>query len=103
MSDHQDAHSVGSNADTNPMERSDSSASTTPSDNNEPIIHQPIPTRPRLPSRRSSGPMVVPRDSSAVGPVESHFGPDDVRAMSPRRTSEDIDKMGKEAREELRR
>lgn len=47
--------------------------------------------------------MAVPRDSSAVGPVEPHFGPDDVRAMSPRRTSEDIDKMGKEAREELRR
>jgi hypothetical protein len=35
--------------------------------------------------------------------VDAHFGPDDVRAMSPRRTSEDIDKMGKEAREEMRR
>ncbi|POR34942.1 Uncharacterized protein TPAR_04836 [Tolypocladium paradoxum] len=103
MSDHQDTQSVGSNADTNTMQRSDSSASTTPSDNNEPMIHQPIPTRPRLPSRKSSGPLVVPRDSSAVGPVEAHFGQDDVRAMSPRRTSEDIDKMGKEAREELRR
>merc|ERR1712000_117017 len=82
---------------------SPSAVSTTPSDNNEPTIHQPIPTRPRLPSRQSSGPLVVPRDSSAVGPVESHYGPDDVRAMSPRRTSEDIDKMGKEAREELRK
>lgn len=38
-----------------------------------------------------------------MGPVDAEFGPDDVRAMSPRRTSEDIDKMGKEAREELRR
>jgi hypothetical protein len=38
-----------------------------------------------------------------VGPIEPHFGPDDVRAMSPRRTSEDIDKMGKEAREEMRK
>ncbi|KAI6777878.1 uncharacterized protein J7T54_004150 [Emericellopsis cladophorae] len=85
------------------LERSDSAVSTTPSDTNEPTIHQPIPTRPRLPSRQSSGPLVVPRDSSAVGPVESHYGPDDVRAMSPRRTSEDIDKMGKEAREELRK
>lgn len=45
--------------------------------------------------------MVVPRDSSAVGPIDAHFGPDDVRAMSPRRTSEDIDKMGRQAREEL--
>ncbi|KAJ3473754.1 hypothetical protein NLG97_g10149 [Lecanicillium saksenae] len=99
MTDDHDSHSTGSH----PIVRSDSSASTTPSDHNEPIIHQPIPTRPRLPSRKSSGPLVVPRDSSEVGPVESHFGPDDVRAMSPRRTSEDIDKLGKEAREELRR
>lgn len=85
------------------LERSDSSMSTATSDGNEVTIHQPIPTRPRLPSRKSSGPLVVPRDSSAVGPIEPHFGPDDVRAMSPRRTSEDIDKMGKEAREELRK
>ncbi|OAR02721.1 hypothetical protein LLEC1_03344 [Akanthomyces lecanii] len=99
MADVHDGHSTGSH----PIVRSDSSSSTTPSDHNEPIIHQPIPTRPRLPSRKSSGPLVVPRDSSEVGPVESHFGPDDVRAMSPRRTSEDIDKLGKEAREELRR
>lgn len=56
-----------------------------------------------MPSRKSSGPLVVPRDSSAVGPTDAHFGPDDVRAMSPRRTSEDIDKLGKEAREEMRR
>jgi hypothetical protein len=86
------------------LQRSDSSASSavTSSDGNETTIHQPIPTRPRLPSRKSSGPLVVPRDSSAVGPVESEFGPDDVRAMSPRRTSEDIDRMGKAAREEMR-
>lgn len=98
MADDHDTRSTGSH----PIARSDSSSSTN-SERNEPVIHQPIPTRPRLPSRKSSGPLVVPRDSSEVGPVESHFGPDDVRAMSPRRTSEDIDKLGKEAREELRR
>lgn len=31
------------------------------------------------------------------------LGPDDVRAMSPRRTTEDIEALGKEAREELQR
>lgn len=86
-----------------PIARSDSSASTSPSDNNEPVIHQPIPVRPGLPTRKSSGPLVVPRDSSAVGPLEPDFGPDDVRAMSPRRTSEDLDRMGKEARDEMKR
>jgi hypothetical protein len=86
-----------------PIERSDSSASGSSAEHNEPTIHQPIPTRPHLPKRTSSGPLVVPRNSSAVGPVDAHFGPDDVRSMSPRRSSEDIDKMGKEARDELKR
>lgn len=66
-------------------------------------IHAPKPLRPKLPSRKSSGTMIVPRDSSAVGPVETQVGPDDVRAMSPRRTSEDIQALGQEAREELQR
>lgn len=46
--------------------------------------------------------MIVPRDS-AVGPVDLHVGPDDVRSMSPRRTSEDLETIGKAAREELQR
>jgi len=66
-------------------------------------IHAPKPMRPRLPSRKSSGTMIVPRDSIEVGPVELHVGPDDVRAMSPRRTSEDIQALGLEAREELQK
>jgi hypothetical protein len=47
--------------------------------------------------------MIVPRESTDVGPVDLHVGPDDVRSMSPRRTSEDIQTLGKEAREELQR
>ncbi|KAK0656984.1 hypothetical protein B0T16DRAFT_425383 [Cercophora newfieldiana] len=41
-------------------------------------LHAPAPIRPRLPSRKSSGTMIVPRDSD-VGPVEMNVGPDDVR------------------------
>ena len=67
------------------------------------VIHAPKPVRPALPSRKSSGTMIVPRDSTEVGPVEWCGGPDDVRAMSPRRTSEDIQMLGREAREELQR
>lgn len=66
-------------------------------------IHAPKPVRPQLPSRKSSGTMIVPRDSTEVGPVDLQTGPDDVRAMSPRRTSEDIQTLGKEAREELQK
>ena len=88
------------------IERSDSSsASSVDNSNDEAVrtIHAPIPRRPRLPSRKSSGTIIVPRDSAAVGPVETRIEPDDVRAMSPRRTSEDLEVMGKEARSELQR
>ncbi|KAI5463572.1 hypothetical protein BGZ63DRAFT_422910 [Mariannaea sp. PMI_226] len=103
MADENEILSAGSFSQTHPIARSDSSSSSSPSDNNEPTLHQPFPQRPSLPTRKSSGTMVVPRDSSDVGPVESNYGPDDVRAMSPRRTSEDLDKIGKEAREEMRK
>ncbi|KAL2021385.1 hypothetical protein VTK56DRAFT_7250 [Thermocarpiscus australiensis] len=66
-------------------------------------IHAPIPVRPPLPNRQSSGTLIVPRNSSAAGQVETQVGPDDVRSMSPRRTSEDLQTLGKEAREELQR
>ncbi|KAK3355519.1 hypothetical protein B0H65DRAFT_50485 [Neurospora tetraspora] len=69
----------------------------------QPVIHAPVPRRPRLPSRKSSGTMIVPRDSIEVGPVDMALGPDDVRAMSPRRTSQDLEMLSKEAREELQR
>lgn len=86
------------------IERSDSSsASSVDQPMHEQPIHAPIPTRPRLSSRKSSGTLIVPRDSDAVGPVERRFEPGDVRAMSPRRTSEDLEAIGREARDELRR
>ncbi|KAK3329977.1 hypothetical protein B0H66DRAFT_42453 [Apodospora peruviana] len=85
------------------MERSDSSSASSVDHQVDNQILAPIPIRPGLPSRRSSGTMIVPRDSSEVGPVELEVGPDDVRAMSPRRTSQDIEAMGKEARAELQR
>ncbi|KAK5658955.1 hypothetical protein OQA88_1773 [Cercophora sp. LCS_1] len=81
------------------MEWSDSSSGSSV----DQPIHAPMPIRPRLPSRKSSGTMIVPRDSTDVGPVELKVGPDDVRSMSPRRTSEDIETLGKAAREELQR
>ncbi|CAJ2500888.1 Uu.00g037410.m01.CDS01 [Anthostomella pinea] len=83
-------------------DRSDSSSSSSV-DHQEMEIHTPVPTRPRLHSRKSSGTLIVPRDSFLVGPSEPDWEPDDVRAMSPRRTSEDLENLGREAREELQR
>lgn len=84
-----------------PIERVNSSSAS--SDDQHHHIHAPVPIRPPLPTRKSSGTIIVPRDSSAVGPVETKLDPDDVRAMSPRRTSEDIEALGKEARDEMKR
>ncbi|KAK1770174.1 hypothetical protein QBC33DRAFT_313449 [Phialemonium atrogriseum] len=78
-------------------------SSSTSSDDQQSSIHAPVPIRPPLPTRKSSGTIIVPRDSSAVGPVETELDPDDVRSMSPRRTTEDIEALGKEARNELKR
>ncbi|KAI0966788.1 hypothetical protein F4678DRAFT_266530 [Xylaria arbuscula] len=83
-----------------PPDRSDSSSSSSV-DQTE--MHAPVPTRPRLITRKSSGPLIVPRDSSEVGPIAHEYEADDVRAMSPRRTSEDLENIGREAREELHR
>ncbi|KAL9044043.1 MAG: hypothetical protein Q9214_002790 [Letrouitia sp. 1 TL-2023] len=43
--------------------------------------------RPTLVKRMSSGTMIIPRDQPTVGP-EREYPPDDVRSMSPRRSSE---------------
>lgn len=86
------------------MTRSDSSSASSVDQSNIPGIVAPVPVRPRLPSRKSSGTIIVPRESvEAVEPTDVRIDPGDVRAMSPRRTSEDLEALGREARDELRR
>ncbi|KAI4717108.1 hypothetical protein E4T48_06722 [Aureobasidium sp. EXF-10727] len=77
--------------------------STTSSDNDIPTRGRLDATRPRLGSRKSSGTMIIPRDSPRVemAPGEEEYEPDDVRSMSPRRTSEVIEKLGEDARRNL--
>ncbi|KAI6362916.1 hypothetical protein MCOR25_006064 [Pyricularia grisea] len=81
------------------MDRSDSSSGD---DNASPPVPAPSFNRPRLPSRKSSGTIIVPRDSiEAREPHHVQYEMDD-GAMSPRRTTEDIEALGKQARDELR-
>lgn len=58
-------------------------------------------SRPTLGSRKSSGTIIIPRESPAVEIREESYEPDDARAMSPRRSSVEIDKMGDDARAAL--
>ncbi|KAF2494045.1 hypothetical protein BU16DRAFT_463961 [Lophium mytilinum] len=57
--------------------------------------------RPKLGSRKSSGTIIIPRDSPHVELKEEEYDESDARTMSPRRSSEEIEKMGQEARQAL--
>lgn len=56
--------------------------------------------RPKLGSRKSSGTMIIPRDQPQVR-TEMEYDDGDVRCMSPRRSSEEVEKLGDEARKDL--
>lgn len=53
--------------------------------------------RPKLAQRKSSGTIIIPRDAPTQGP-KREFPPDDARAMSPRRSTEETEMMVKTAR-----
>ncbi|KAF2401583.1 hypothetical protein EJ06DRAFT_474897 [Trichodelitschia bisporula] len=56
--------------------------------------------RPRLHSRKSSGTIIVPRDA-ATELIEEHYDENDARTMSPRRSSEEVDRLEEGARQAL--
>ncbi|KAL8777723.1 MAG: hypothetical protein Q9213_007738 [Squamulea squamosa] len=59
-------------------------------------------SRPQFMSRKSSGTNVIPREAPTEAPPQQ-FPPDDARAMSPRRSSEETDKMLVSARLSIER
>lgn len=57
--------------------------------------------RPRMADRKPSASILVPRDHPEIEIEEEEFPPDDARAMSPRRNSADLERLGEEARQSL--
>jgi hypothetical protein len=59
--------------------------------------------RPKIGTRKSSGTIIVPREHPRVELQQGDevFAEDDARAMSPRRSSQDLEKMSQEARAQL--
>jgi hypothetical protein len=59
--------------------------------------------RPKMTSRKSSGTIIVPREHPRVELQKGDeiFDEDDARAMSPRRSSQDLEKMSQDARAQL--
>ncbi|PQE03372.1 bZIP transcription factor protein [Rutstroemia sp. NJR-2017a WRK4] len=79
----------------------DESGGSTPA--NSSACHTPTLKRPKLGTRKSSGTIIVPREHPRVELKEGDevFDEDDARAMSPRRNSEDLEKMSQDARAQL--
>lgn len=92
-----DPHSTSAIVDDEYVSPASSSSSI-----NEPGQPAHLP-RPKLGSRKSSGTIIIPRDSPQVelGEEEEEYDENDARTMSPRRTSEEIEKISQEAREAL--
>ena len=84
--------------DTSPMPSPDSSAQASEDDSARPSNHRL--SRPKLGSRKTSGSMIVSREASSAL-VEDNIEADDVRAMSPRRNSAEVDQLEEEARRDL--
>jgi short coiled-coil protein len=80
---------------------SSTSSTSSVSDQDQPKADPNKLNRPRLGSRKSSGTIIIPRDSPQVELKEEEYDDGDARTMSPRRSSEEIEKMGHEAREAL--
>ncbi|KAK3680453.1 hypothetical protein LTR37_021231 [Vermiconidia calcicola] len=93
-----EAQIYSSQPEPSPTSSVDSSAAASEDDSARPSSHRL--SRPKLGSRKSSGTMIVPRDGSSTM-VDDDIEEGDVRTMSPRRNSEEVDKLGEEARQDL--
>lgn len=58
--------------------------------------------RPRLGERQRSNTIIVPKGRDVVQRDRPQYPPDDARAMSPRRNSEDIERLERGVRESLK-
>jgi len=57
--------------------------------------------RPRLHQRKSSGTIIVPRDAPDIEIKDEEYDEGDARAMSPRRSTEELDRLEECARQAL--
>ena len=85
-------------AETSPTTSPDSSAAASEDDTSKRNPNRL--SRPKLGSRKSSGTIIVPRETSSTI-VDDDIEEGDVRTMSPRRNSNEVNRLGEEARKDL--
>jgi hypothetical protein len=57
--------------------------------------------RPKLHTRKSSGTIIIPRDDPNVEVHDEHYDEGDARTMSPRRSSEEVERLEEGARQTM--
>lgn len=62
-----------------------------------------LPARPKLPSRQSSGTLITPSTTAGDPMIDDagHLDEDDVRSMSPRRSSAELARLSETARQDM--
>ena len=79
----------------------DSSAAASEDDSSSRPRPHRLSSRPRIGSRKASGSMIVENATASTTVVDEEMEEGDVRTMSPRRSSDEVDKLGEEARQDL--
>ncbi|KAL9620314.1 MAG: hypothetical protein Q9160_005113 [Pyrenula sp. 1 TL-2023] len=59
-------------------------------------------SRPKMGPRKPSGSIIIPKNNVETELQNEDYPPDDARAMSPRRESADLERLGHEARQALK-
>jgi len=80
------------------VSKSQPSSSASSINDDHPILDE---QQPKLGLHRHSASIVVDRDSPQLELTDEVYDEDDARAMSPRRNSQDVQKMGEQARRAL--
>lgn len=101
-------HPMGSHSDERPVPAEDAElhgaspvSSSSSSETGTPEISEKHLRRPKMPLKRSSGTIIVARDAPNIQIEDEEYDSGDARTMSPRRTSEEVDKLEESAREAL--
>jgi len=94
-------HGPTASTDADQMSTDGSSRSGSASEGEGPRKPQQKMQRPKLHTRKSSGTIIVPRDDPNIEAHEEHYDEGDARTMSPRRSSEEVERLEEGARQTM--
>ncbi|KAF2435330.1 putative bZIP transcription factor [Tothia fuscella] len=94
-------HGPTASTDADQMSSYNSSRSGSASEAEESQKHRQRQPRPKLHTRKSSGTIIIPRDTKIIVAHDEHYDEGDARTMSPRRSSEEVERLEEGARQTM--